>query len=296
MRQYQPFINFVTSALRCRNSRTMIEHSSAAPRLADDRRWMRLSSLGSISIIVSILGAILLATGLWMPAYTDSVAAERIRSGSECERGVRNENENLQCNNEQWHRSMDSLRTDKWQFVDLGSGLMASALSILAFAKWKGRKSWSEMATPRRKLSFLILVSVCWLMQIPGYDVFYLMELTRGYHPWWADSIGIPIYETRRLVTNLFLPYLGIWLCFVVGARLPARAFSMVANRPVVNFFWTVSSVLLAAPVGLCLMDAIFEGPTLMVPFLWLTLWLTLCARAAALTRHRPKGARLQTR
>jgi len=43
-------------------------------------------------------------------------------------------------------------------------------------------------------------------------------------------------------------------------------------------------------PVGLVLVGAILEGPIVMVPFLWLTLWLILCARAAALTRHRPNS------
>jgi hypothetical protein len=91
--------------------------------------------------------------------------------------------------------------------------------------------------------------------------------------------------------TNLlqwFLPYMAIWLLFVVGARLPARVFSNVPGRPLVNAFWTGITAVLFVLVASVLVGAILDGPILMVPVLWLTLWLLLCARAAALTRHRP--------
>jgi hypothetical protein len=94
-----------------------------------------------MSIILAILGAILLATGSLMPAYTDPIAAERIRSGSECERGVPNTKENRQCDSELWRRSMDSLRTSKWSLVDLGRGLLMSAFSIFALIKYNGSNS-----------------------------------------------------------------------------------------------------------------------------------------------------------
>ena len=124
-------------------------------------------------------------------------------------------------------------------------------------------------------------------MQIPAYALHFITEMTRGYHPHWADTIAIPMIESESIVLGLFLPYIAIWLVFVVGARLPVSLFSTAPGRPLVNVFWTGASVLLMVPIVLVLFGAVLEGPTLMVPFLWLTLWLALCARAAALTRHR---------
>jgi hypothetical protein len=225
-----------------------------------------------------------------MPAYTDPVAAERIRSGFECERDIPNNNENRQCDNNLWHLSMNALRTNKWSLVDGGGGLLASALTMFVFRWLSGQKSWRQWSTPKSSLSILALASLSWLMQIPAYDLMFIAELTRGYHPHWADSIAIPILETQSVVLRLFLPYIAIWPVFVVGARLPTSVFSTLPGRPLVNAFWTTATALLLLPIGLYLIGTILEGPIVMVPFLWLTLWLLLCARAAALTRHRPNS------
>jgi hypothetical protein len=117
-----------------------------------------------------------------------------------------------------------------------------------------------------------------------GTDARLLPSLGRFYR----DS-HVPHFQS--ILLRLFLPYIAIWLIFIVGARLPASVFSNVPGRPLVNAFWTGAAALLFVPIGLVLIGAILEGPILMVPFLWLTLWLTLCARAAALTRHRLRSA-----
>jgi hypothetical protein len=128
-------------------------------------------------------------------------------------------------------------------------------------------------------------------MQIPAYYLFFVTEGMRDYYPQWADSIAIPIFEIQDAVHGLFLPYIAIWLVLVVCARLSVQVFSTVRGRPLVNAFWTGAAALLLMPIGWYLIIAILDGPLLMVPFLWLTVWLALCARAAALTRHRPGSA-----
>jgi hypothetical protein len=140
----------------------------------------------------------------------------------------------------------------------------------------------------------MALVSLAWWMQIPGYLDLFTNGLSRGDYPWWADSIAIPMFGIESFVRRLFLPYLVIWLFFVAGSQLPVRVFSTIPGRPVVNVFWTVAAALLTVPIGLALIEAILDGMTLMVPVLWLTLWLVVCARAAALTRHRPTVERSQ--
>jgi len=265
----------------------MIEELSATREVADDQPRMPRRWLVYLALLFAATGLVSVAVGSLMPAYTDPHVAERIRSGLECEPGIRNTNENLQCDTELWHRSMKTLRTNKWSLVDGGGGLLVSGLMMSIFFWWNRQKSWRQLSTPRSSLLILALAGLSWLMQIPAYGLFFMTELMRGYYPHWADSIAIPMFHFQSILLRLFLPYMAIWLLFIVGARLPVALFSTVPGRPLVNAFWSGATALLLMPIGLVLIGAILEGPILMVPFLWLTLWLMLCARAAALTRHR---------
>jgi hypothetical protein len=266
----------------------MIEEPEATREAGGDQRRLPRRWLLYVALFLAATGLVFVVTGFLMPAYKDPVAAERIRSGFECERGIPNHSENLRCDSKTWHRSMNALRTNKWSLVDGGGGLLASALMLFAFSWSSGQRSWGQLLTARSGLLMLALAGLSWLVQIPAYVLFFITEGARDYYPHWADSIVIPIFETRSLVLGLFLPYMSIWLIFVVGARLPVALFSTVPGRPLVNAFWTGATALILVPVGLYLISAVLDGPIMMVPFLWLTFWLALCARAAALTRHRP--------
>jgi hypothetical protein len=266
----------------------MTEHS-VEPREAGGLRLSR-HWLAYFALLLTAVGLMLVIIGYLMPAYTDPAAAERIRSGQECVRDIPNTNENLQCDNALWYRSMNALRTNKWSFVDGGEGLLLSGLTMCAFLWWRGRKPGRLWLTPKSSLSIVMLAAMCWLMQIPAYVLFFITEMTRGYNPHWADSIAIPISQFDSILLGSFLPYMAIWLFFVLGARLPVSMFSTVPGRPFVNAFWTGGASLLVVPIAIVQVGAILEGPTMMVPALWLTLWLALCARAAALTRHAGKS------
>jgi hypothetical protein len=260
-----------------------IETSKADVQRQFPRRWLTY-----VTLLIAAAGLMILIIGTLMPAYTDSEPAERIRLGLECERGIPNTDKDRRCDSQLWHRSMNSLRTSKWSLVDGGAGLLLSGLTTCVFFWWRGRKPRRLWLTPKSTLSILALAGLCWLVQIPAYALHFITEMTRGYYPHWADTIAIPMIESESILLGLFLPYMAIWLAFVVGARLPVSLFSTVPGRPLVNVFWTGASALLMVPIVLVLIGAVLEGPTVMVPFLWLTLWLALCARAAALARHRP--------
>jgi hypothetical protein len=264
----------------------MIEETRATNEAGGNQRGMPRRWLACVALLFLAQGLVFVAIGYVKPAYVDPIAAERIRSGIECERGIPNTDENLRCNSTVWHRSMGALRTEKWTFIDAGGGLLASALTLFGFSWWSGQKSWRQLSTARSAWSVLALVSLSWLVQIPAHGLFFLTEGSRDYYPHWADSIAIPMFEIQNLVLGLFLPYIFIWMVFVVGARLSVPVLLTVSGRPIVNIFWTAAAALLVVPICLYLTVAILYGPILMVPFLWLTLWLALCARAAALSRH----------
>jgi hypothetical protein len=271
----------------------MIEKSFVLSEAAGDRLRSPRNWFAGLALLLVVAGFTLLVIGAWMPAYTDPVVAERIRSGSECQPGIPNTDENRRCDDQLWHRAMNTLRTNKWRLIDGGGGLLASGLTMAVFFGASRRKSWRQILTPGSSLSILALAGLAWLMQIPAYALLFVTELTRGYYPHWSDSIAIPMQSMLFGLFLLFLPYMGIWLVFVVGARLPVSIFSTIPGRPLLNAFWTTAAAMLLLLTGLVLVGAILEGAILMVPFLWLTLWLTLCARAAALTRHRPNSAQL---
>lgn len=265
------------------DDRPVDETPEAGLQRQPPRRW-----LTCLALLIAAAGVILLIIGNLMPAYTDWAAAERVRSGLECERGIVNTDKDQRCDSELWYRSMDSLRTSKWNLVDSGAGLLLSGLTMGVFFWWRGRQPRRLWLTPKSILSILALAALCWLVQIPAYALYFITGMTRGYYPHWADTIIIPMAASERIVLALFLPYMAIWLVFVVGARLPVSLFSTAPGRPLVNALWTGASALLIVPLVLVLIWAVLEGPTLMVPSLWLTLWLMLCARASALSRHRP--------
>jgi len=267
----------------------MSESISAQVRKTDGfklPRWLR--SLDYIFLFVFLAGAILIVVGLFMPPYSDPIAIEKIRSGLECEIGVPNlkSGEMPPCESDVWHRSMDGLRTHKWRLIDFGGGLMASAITLFGFVKWHARQSRSMVCTPKRSVTIVALASIVWLMQVPAHSLYYFVEFSRDCCPWWADSLSIPIVDTAQGVLVLLLPWIGLWLVFVAGARLPAPVFLTVPGRPLVNFIWTGAAALLFVPIVINLLIAIIDGPVTMVPFLWFALWLVLCARAAALSRH----------
>jgi hypothetical protein len=247
------------------------------------RHWLVFLALLAVAA-----GLLLVAVGASMPAYTDSAAAERIKSGLECIPGVPNPDPNRQCPDEIWQRSMSELRTIKWILVDQGGALLVSGLTMCVFAFWSRGKSWRQWSTPRWKLAILVLAALAWLVQFPVYFVYFIGRLTRDDLPHWADSISIPMGALQANLLQWFLPYMAIWSLFVIGARLPVRIFSRLPGRPLVNAFWTGVTAVLFVLVAAVLVGAVLDGPVLMLPFLWLTLWLLLCARAAALTRHRP--------
>ena len=245
-----------------------------------------------LALIFGLAGGIGLTAGALKPAYTDSAAAIRILAGAECEIGVPNPNPDGQCESAVWHKSMNSLRTYKWFFVDLGAGLLVTALSYVAFAIWIGGKTGRELTTPKNVSSILGLVALVWFAQLPAFAIFFIADVTqRDCCPWWADSVGIPLMGTAFGVITFSVPYLMIWAPLVIGAKLPVRIDYSVANRPGVNALWTIVAGILGLAVAAYLVAAIFGGLTLMVPFLWLSLWLVLCARAAALSRHTPRSA-----
>jgi hypothetical protein len=135
-------------------------------------------------------GAILLWISSDMPVFTNSAVAERVWSGQECEPGVPNPNP-PECDTETWVRSMRGLSTSKWDYHDIGSGLIASALTLLAFLlcfHLRGERTLRSLRTPRHVGAVLAIFAASWLLQIPAFIFSRQIEIERRYGPPWADA------------------------------------------------------------------------------------------------------------
>ncbi len=252
--------------------------------------------LKSIRVVVGLLalvGGAFLITGLFTPAYRDADAVQQVIFGKECEPGVANPSQDGMCDSKIWHRSMESLRTNKWPYVDFGIGLIVSSISLAAFGGVYHRKGclrWREIQTPKTFTVIFLMAAMCWLVQIPAYLMSLFVEFSRNYYPWWADSLAIPLSEIPSGLIALLVPYLLLWaaigLVFFYKSPLPAPIFPPMSGAFVRHALWTILTMIIAAPVLFVLGSVLVYGPSLMVPFLALTLWLLICARAAALNRY----------
>jgi hypothetical protein len=252
--------------------------------------------LKSILVVVGLLalvGGAFLITGLFTPPYRDADAALQVIFGKECELGVPNPSHNQICDSDTWHRSMERLLTNKWPYIDFGIGLIVFSISLAVFGWFYHRKGclrWREIQTPKTFTTIILMAALCWLIQIPAYLMSLFVELSRNYYPWWADSFAIPLSEIPSGLIALFVPYLLLWaaigLVFFYKSRLPTPVFPPMSEAFFRHAVWTTLTTIIAAPVLFDLGSVLVYGPSLMVPFLALTLWLLICARAAALNRH----------
>jgi hypothetical protein len=241
-------------------------------------------------------GAILLWISSDMPVFTNSAVAERVWSGQECEPGVPNPNP-PECDTETWVRSMRGLSTSKWDYHDIGSGLIASALTLLAFSlcfHLRGERTLRSLRTPRHVGAVLAIFAASWLMQIPAFIFSRQIEIERRYGPPWADAQSMSTHIANFGVLVFLVPLTFLfWLIFFHRSRLPAPLWLTVPGRPWLTAFWTLVAALPFALFAGYLVAAHISN-TALVPIGWVGIWVVLCGRAAALSRHLQDRSRVR--
>lgn len=242
-------------------------------------------TLTAIWIGLVATGLVLVVWAAATPEYIDAARANELRSilapGSQEER-------------DQWFRDMAALRTNKWPLHDAGCGLATLGISVLAVISWFGLRdiqNFRRMSTPQSGWRFLLLGSVIWLAFLPVMAFAVIEDVTRGYAPHWADSIGIPLagIGASILVPWPFLVLIG-WLVFLWGASLPVPLWIWNKQRKWQSVFWTILCALLALPLSLMILLTAIYGPFLAIPLFIVGLYLVLAARAAAISRSMPRA------
>lgn len=185
--------------------------------------------------------------------------------------------------NENWHRGMDEFRTNKWPIHDRGIGLLTLGgllLLVLQICKWCSVFSISQIQTPKRKITLLMLGLIGFAFMIASmvHEITRIMD--RHEVPIWADSSAIPLFAISRFAKEGFL------VIFIVGvlqlwiAKFPAYLFEAHLKT-------TGRSLLLWVPYGILTMwfvgsvfEAVYYGVFLAIPGFLIWIYVVLSTRA----------------
>lgn len=238
--------------------------------------------------IIFMIGAGLLTYSLSIPMWKDegtktewdNKAAENIG------------NKNRKEFEKDYYKNVGPLYTGKIRRMDLEFGLMSFSVSLSVTAVLLGLKNlkdFSSISTPKKKFTLFILANVGWLLLIPSGFVYYTFREQRGDYPWFADSIGIPIYSGTALIL-LTLPLVNLYFgVFAYFAEYPAMLMCW-HNR----FDWkTILIELFFVLFGILnlfvVVEFLLDGDFLSLPISILFFYLLLSTRAGFIKRMNAK-------
>jgi len=227
------------------------------------------------------LGALLISFGVSMPAYTDPNWQRRF---DEVDFATVKDFDSLTSG---WYAAKVEVETPRNRLLDLGMGFIAFGVGLgLLFALTHvcSFGDLGSLRSPTSRYGFLALSALVWLSFIPAEWYWLGYTLSRGDYPFWADSIGIPMYAVQTFgQTGLPVVLFGA-LVTLRGTTLPVKLWS----RPILGRSYFVNSVLIIASILalLVLLSGVISQPFL-VPSALFTLYLLLSGRAAAAVRGR---------
>ncbi len=179
-------------------------------------KWLVLLALLSV-----IAGVCLVAYANTLPLYTDWEARDQLSSNlRDLDRDTRFK---------EWYLQLSALETPHKKWADLGRGLAAAGLglmALLALIAGYNRHAWIRKAG-----TLFLLWFALWLVRIPLTYWFYQYRSLRGDYPSWGDTIIIPIAsEVMSWVMGAFV--FSFILMFLLSQHaLPERLFHFPKPR-----------------------------------------------------------------
>ena len=234
------------------------------------------------------VGALLILSGAARPAYTHPDWQRRFDNVDFATLT------NFDSLTDEWFAAKAQAETSRNRLMDVGMGVVAFGLGLLLLFALKRVRSFHDLRSlqsPATKYGFFVLSGVVWLSFIPAQWIWLAYTLGRGDSPWWADSIGIPMYAVQRFgLVGLPVVLAGV-LVTLRGTALPVRLWSLPILGPayIVNIALTIAIILAL----LVLLTGIVSEPFL-VPSGLFTFYLLLSGRAAAASRGAPSNKRLK--
>jgi len=179
-----------------------------------------------------------------------------------------------------------SMFGDRYSWIDLGLGLIATALTglLLAGILFSSRPDGTWLRTPSRRWHFMLAgwAVLAWT----HFSVIHSFEkdLDRRQLPWCADSIGIPIYSAT-LFTIILLA-----VCTFVGGLLTMRFRALPASlsqwdplRPLHSWIVTIIFGVIIALIGTSMVLDAGLSMSIANPAGLLAVYLLASTRAALL-------------
>jgi len=227
------------------------------------------------------LGALVISLGAPLPSYTDPNWQHRFLDMD------LSRVEDTHELTSQWYAAKAAVETPRHRLFDLGMGIAALGLAIallFVFQRVRSIRGIGSLQSPSNRCGFLAMAAITWLSFVPAEWFWLGYTLERGDYPWWADSIGIPVYEVGVFgIVGLPVILLGAAVA-LRGTVLPVNLWS----RPLVGRSYIVAAGLIIA--GLLAFGVLVSGiigAPFIVPSALFALYLLLSGRAAAAVRER---------
>lgn len=183
-------------------------------------------------VAIALVGVGLMYHANGMPEYTDAHRASIVRQWNTSS----DPHHDLGELSQKWHAEMNSLRTSKWTFHDLGRGLLVLSITVagLIFLVRRVRgESWRTLTTPKRPLTFIVAGNVILLTIYLDFYHQLFEDLGRGMLPHWADSIAIPLGGAQSMFPTLALALSVIGYLVIRWRPLPVPLWAWDAKAPV---------------------------------------------------------------
>jgi hypothetical protein len=237
------------------------------------------------ALLLCAVGAVLLSFSAELPEWTDLARANALfaamppdDTGSAAYRAF----------TDRWFDDLAAVRTHKWQFFDLGSGLVAFACSgVLAIMALRIRNLADavRLQTPKHRLTIAGLASTAWFGAWFSSSQSLWLGLERREYPPWADSIFIgQAGITLTFAAGYLLMIFVLWLFFLRRAHLPAVLWIWPRASLMNRIYSALAAFSVLAGIA-AIHDGLFHGPYFLIPAALLWIYATLTARAAAISQ-----------
>lgn len=225
------------------------------------RRFVRLTpTLGAMKTAVAlvILGAIIVGSSAFMPAYTDEAAYQReymsLSPGQ----------------NEEYWALRDKMLTQKYKLQDYGGTVIVLGLTALLFVREKRIK----VVAPKSRAVLVGIAVAAPFVSVAAFVFDLFQGAGRGEFPHWADSLGIPLMGAPFLFVSL-----AVWAAahvgFLRGSYTPSAPLSVAVLRKANLWLLFISAI-----TALIVADCLFEGTYwYAIPgAMWLYLYTSMAA------------------
>jgi len=230
-----------------------------------------------ITFILLTIGFGLFSYSLTLPYYKDQKSADKLIGNS------------FNINKADYYKQEATLRTNKLNFMDLGSGLTIASTTILLILFFARLKTWTDFRKVKspNKIVIFILSNIAWLTFLPGTFWYYSFRARRGDYPPFADSIAIPIYETIPTILCGLLPLNVFILLTSINATLPTQVFITADKYKRAAILWEIFFGLWLLLNLLILIGFVVDGDHISIPINLFFTFILLSLRAGQMSKYK---------